>query len=125
MVSTETAPGSMVEGANALAIDGAVAVTVRFAVLDAGPVAACVLETPEAVFGFTPADVPRTTTVTVQESDAGIVRPVNVRLIWFAAKTLPPRRPRRCRPPGPPCRSPCRERVGEGGVGERDGVRCW
>src|SRR6185295_6744217 len=82
-------PGSIALGANAFVIDGALAVTVSVAVLDAAPVAACVLETPEAVFGFAPIDVPRTTTVTVHESDAGMVRPENASAVWPAAKLLP------------------------------------
>ncbi len=83
-------PGLMDDGENALATVGEVAVTVRVAVFDTGPVAACVLETPEVVFGLTPTEVPRTTTVTVHESDAGMVRPVKESAVCPAAKLLPP-----------------------------------
>src|SRR5206468_1423319 len=88
-VSTEMPAGSMDAGANAFAIVGALAVTVSVAVLDAAPVAAWLLETPEAVFGFAPIAVPRTTTVTVHESDAGIVRPEKASAVWPAAKLSP------------------------------------
>ena len=88
-VSTEIPPGSIAAGANAFAMLGALAVTVRVAVFDAAPVAAWLLETPDAVFGLAPIAVPRTTTVTVHESDAGTVRPENASAVWPAAKLLP------------------------------------
>jgi hypothetical protein len=88
-VRTEIPPGSIAFGANAFAMLGALAVTVSVAVFDAGPVAAWLLETPEAVFGLAPIAVPRTTTVTVHESDAGIVRPENASAVWPAVKLLP------------------------------------
>jgi len=91
----------MDDGANAFPTVGELAVTVRVAVFDTGPVAACVLDTPEAVFGLTPADVPRTTTVTVHESEAGMVRPVIVSAVCPAMKLCRPP-PRSCRPPAPP-----------------------
>src|SRR5258708_33910871 len=90
IVSVETPPGRMVPGENALAIVGAVAGTVSVAVFEGAPVAACVLETPEVVLGLAPGVVPRTTTVTVHESDAGTERPVKVRLVWPAMKLFPP-----------------------------------
>src|SRR5260221_351702 len=90
MVRVEMPPGLMDDGENALATVGEVAVTVRVAVFDTGPVAACVLETPEVVFGLTPTEVPRTITVTVHESDAGMVRPVKESAVCPAGKVLPP-----------------------------------
>src|SRR5437868_5056232 len=77
IVSVDVPPGLIALGAKALAIVGETEVTVSVAVLDTAPVAACVLDTPEAVFGFAPTAVPRTTTVTVHERLAGIDRPVN------------------------------------------------
>ncbi len=89
IVSVETPLGLIEVGENALAMDAPTEVTVRLAVFEAAPVAACVEETPEVVFGFVPGSVPRTTMVTVHESDAGTVRPANVRFVWFAVNELP------------------------------------
>src|SRR5258708_40276194 len=90
IVSVETPPGRMVPGEKALVIVGEVAVTVSVAVFEGAPVAACGLETPEVVLGLAPGVVPRTTTGTVHESDAGIERPVKVRPAWPAGKLFPP-----------------------------------
>src|SRR5258706_10411187 len=90
IVSVATPPGRMVPGEKALVTVGEVAVTVRVAVFEGAPVAACVLETPEVVLGLAPGVVPRTTTVTVHESDAGTERPVKVRFVWPAVKLFPP-----------------------------------
>src|SRR3954471_24784843 len=89
MVSVETAAGSIVAGAKALATVGAVAVTVSVAVFDPAPVAAWLLETPDAVLLLLPAAVARTTMVTVHASDAGTESPVNESADWFATKLLP------------------------------------
>src|SRR3954468_11769025 len=90
MVSVETWPGSIVGGEKALVTVGAVAVTVSVAVLDTAPVVVWLLDTPEAVFALAPAAVPRTSTVTVQASDAGTERPENARAACPVAKLLPP-----------------------------------
>jgi len=89
-VSVDVAPGSIVAGAKAFATVGAVAVTVRFAVFEAAPVDVWLVDTPEVVLGFTPGVVPRTTTVAVHESDAGMLIPLKDKFAWFAAKLLPP-----------------------------------
>src|SRR5207253_2424807 len=53
-VTVEVPSAAMLAGAKALAIVGTAAVTVRFAVLETAPVAACVLDTPEVAFGLVP-----------------------------------------------------------------------
>src|SRR6476469_6819017 len=90
IVSVEIAFGSMVAGTKALATVGAVAVTVRVAVFDTAPAAVWLLVTPDAVLLLVPAAVARTTTVTVQASDAGTESPVNESAVWPATKLLPP-----------------------------------
>jgi hypothetical protein len=71
MVSVEMPPESIVAGENAFENVGGVGVTVRLAVFDAAPVAACADETPLAWFGCVPATTLVTTTVTVHEPFAG------------------------------------------------------
>jgi hypothetical protein len=100
MVSVEMPFVTIVAGAKALAIVGETEVTVSVAVLDTGPVAVCVVDTPEVVFGFAPIAVPRTTIVTVHERLAGTEIPVNASAVWFAAKTFPPA-PAHVPPAGP------------------------
>jgi hypothetical protein len=100
IVSVEVPPGLIVAGEKAFVIDGAVAVTVSAAVFDAGPVGAWALDRPEVVLLSVPATVPRTTTVTVHESDAGTVSPLNVSAACPAVKLLPPA-PAHVPPPAP------------------------
>ena len=88
MVSVDTPPETMLAGRNALAIPGAAAVTVRFAVFDAAPIADSAVVTPEGVLGKTPATLPETGIVTVQVPVAGIVSPVKVSAVWPAVKLL-------------------------------------
>ncbi len=76
-------------GAKALAIVGATAVTVRFAVLEAAPVGALALATPDVAFGWTPGMLLVTTTVTVQLPLAGTVSPLKLSAVAAAAKLLP------------------------------------
>ncbi len=67
---------------NAFAIVAGAAVTVRLAAFEGAPVGASVLATPLAVLACTPGISLVTTTVTVHEPSAGIVRPVADRLVW-------------------------------------------
>ena len=83
-VIVDVPPMAMDAGAKALAIVGATAVTVRFAVLDAAPATGVwVLTTPDVVFGLVPTMSDVTTTVTVQlpgttPTAAGMVRPLKL-----------------------------------------------
>src|SRR5258706_1315449 len=90
IVSVETPLGRMVPGEKALVTVGEVAVTVRVAVFEGAPVAACVLEALEFVLGLARGVVRRTPTVTVHESDAGTKRPVKLRLVCPAVSLSPP-----------------------------------
>ena len=79
--------------ANTFVMVGTTAATVSVAVLDAEPVAASVLATPDEVFGNTPGTLLVTNNVTVHtppETElAGIVSPLNTRLpVWLLAKLL-------------------------------------
>ena len=79
--NVDTPPEMIGEVVKFLAIVGAVAVTVRFAVLEAAPVGACVLETPDVKFGCVPAVLLTMVTITVQVPLAGMFSPVKVRLV--------------------------------------------
>src|SRR6185437_412621 len=84
----------MLAGANALAMVGAVAVTVSVATFDAAPVGACALATPLAWLFCGPGTSLVTTKVTVQlpgvaPAAAGMVRPPIVTAVWALARLLP------------------------------------
>src|SRR5512139_1096783 len=82
-------PDRMLVGVNCLAMVGGSGCTVRLATLEAAPVAASALETPLAWLGWVPMTLPSTTTVTVQEPLAGIVRLDTARAVCPAVKPLP------------------------------------
>ena len=85
MVSVDVLPDAMVAGANALAMVGTAAVTVRLAVLDTALVAASLLDTPVVVLGKTPGVLLFTTMDTVQLPLPGIVKPpIFIRPVWLA-----------------------------------------
>src|SRR5437660_8488379 len=62
--------------------------TVRLAVLLAVPIAVCVVVTPEVAFGFVPTVVLVTANVTVQLPLAGIVIPLKLNAVAFAASVF-------------------------------------
>ncbi len=88
-VIVELAPAAIVPGAKALEIAGATAFTVRVAVFDAAPTGAWRLETPEAVLLCTPGTSLVTTTVTVHEPLAGMVRLDSASEVCPAVRALP------------------------------------
>ena len=77
-VNVDTPPDAMVTGANAFAMVGAVALTVKLAVFDIGPVAASLLDTPVVVLGNVPGVLLFTMIETVQLPLAGIVKPIKL-----------------------------------------------
>ena len=79
----------MPTGRKAFAIVAGAAVTVSVVLFDGAPRGASALATPEAWFGWTPGMSAETTTVTVQEPAAGMVRPVMATAVWPAVKALP------------------------------------
>ena len=89
MVSVEVCPTTMAFGAKALLMVGA-ATTVRFAVLLAVPGVGvvCVVVTPEVVLGRTPGLLLVTLKMTVQLPLAGIVIPLKLNDVAFAAREL-------------------------------------
>jgi hypothetical protein len=83
-------PSEMVLGVNDLAMVGTTDVTVNVAVLEAAPMAASLLDTPELVFGFIPGTLLVTTMVTVQLPPAGIVSEEKLMVpVWLLVKELP------------------------------------
>ena len=85
-VTTLVPPGEIEVGLNALAIVGG-ATTVRLAVLLAAPATGvCVVATPDVVFGWTPAVLLVTLKITVQELLAGMVIPLKLNAVAFAAR---------------------------------------
>ena len=74
-------------GLKAFAIVGG-AKTVRLAVLLAVPIVVCVVVTPEVAFGFVPTVVLVTANVTVQLPLAGIVIPLKLNAVAFAASVF-------------------------------------
>src|SRR5438132_1050465 len=77
----------MLVGLKAFAIVGG-AKTVRLAVLLAVPIVVCVVVTPEVAFGFVPAVLLLTSKVTVQLPPAGIVIPLKLSAVSFAASVF-------------------------------------
>ena len=77
----------MLVGLKVFAIVGG-AKTVRLAVLLAVPIAVCVVVTPEVAFGFVPTVVLVTANVTVQLPLAGIVIPLKLNAVAFAASVF-------------------------------------
>jgi hypothetical protein len=71
-------PSEIVGVTNTLTIVGALAFTVKVAVLDAAPVAASALATPLVVFGNIPGVLDVTRSVMVQLPAAGIVSPAKL-----------------------------------------------
>ena len=77
----------MLVGLKVFAIVGG-AKTVRLAVLLAVPIVVCVVVTPEVAFGFVPTVVLVTANVTVQLPLAGIVIPLKLNAVAFAASVF-------------------------------------